>query len=292
MQMNQKVKIISDSTCDLSPEILEKYDITMTPLFIISGTGENEQEFRDKVDIQPDDLFRMVETEKKSCRTAAVNIYDYEKVFAEYSSKYESVIHINISPGFSACNQNASIAAADFGNVYVVDSRSLSSGQGYLVHDAAIMAKEGKSAQEIVDYLNQAAKFINTSFVINTLDYLHKGGRCSLTKLIASKILNIKPCIEVADGAMRVGAKYTGKFMPTLEKYVRERLSDPKNIDLKRIYITHTTCTPEIVGLVRETIKQCADFAEIIETKAGCTVSNHCGPNTLGIIFKQESEYQ
>jgi len=288
-----KVKIISDSTCDLTKEILDRYDIAVTPLFIISKTGESEQEFRDKVDIQPEDLFRMVETEKKSCRTAAVNVFDYEKIFAEYSKQYDAVIQICIGQGFSACFQNATIAAADFDNVYVVDSRSLSTGQGYLVHEAGILAKEGKSAKEIVLELNQIALRMNTSFVINTLDYLHKGGRCSLAKLIASKLLNIKPCIEVADGAMRVGSKYTGKFEPSLDKYVAERLNAAKNnIDLKRIYITHTTCSAEVVEQVKAAIEKYAGFAQIIETRAGCTISNHCGPNTLGIIFKQESEYK
>jgi DegV family protein with EDD domain len=157
------------------------------------------------------------------------------------------------------------------------------------------MAKEGRSVQEITDYLSAAALCMNTSFVINTLDYLHKGGRCSLAKLIASKILNIKPCIEVAEGAMRVGAKYTGRFEPTIDKYVAERLESAAksdNIDLKRCYITHTTCPPEVVEQVRATIKRYAEFEEIIETRAGCTVSNHCGPNTLGIIFKQRTEYK
>jgi DegV family protein with EDD domain len=286
-----KCKIISDSTCDLSPEIIEKYDITLTPLFIISGTGDSEQEFRDKVDIFPADLFRMAEEEKKSMRTAAVNVFDYEKVFGEYSDKYESVIQINIGQGFSACNQNALIAAEDFGNVYVVDSRNLSTGSGYLVHEAAIMAKDGKSAEEIVAYLESARLNMNASFVIDRLDYLHKGGRCSLAKLIASRILNIKPCIEVADGLMRVGAKYTGKFESALERYVKDRLDGKTDIiDLKRIYITHTTCTPEIIGTVRREISKYAEFEEVIETKAGCTISNHCGPNTLGILFMQKTE--
>jgi len=282
------VKIISDSTCDLSPKILGEMDITLTPLYITSG----DEGFRDGVDIKPADVFRMVDTEKKTCKTAAVNVFDYEKVFAEFSPKYDEIIQICISESFSACYQNAKIAAENFPNVRVVDSRNLSSGSGYMVYDAAIMAKEGKCADEICAYLEDNKKLMNCSFVIDRLDYLHKGGRCSGVALISTKILGIKPCIEVADGAMRVGKKYRGKFGACLDLYVKERLADLENVDLKRVFITHPMCSSEIVERVRETIKKYADFGEIIETNAGCTVSNHCGPNTLGIIFKQKSAYK
>jgi DegV family protein with EDD domain len=159
------------------------------------------------------------------------------------------------------------------------------------------MAKAGKSAEEIISELNRISPCMNTSFVIDTLDYLHKGGRCSLAKLIASKLLNLKPVIEVHDNAMRVGAKYTGKFAPTVEKYITERLeplAKADNIDLSRIYITVSTCPTEVIEFARETIKKYAGFTDenIIITYAGCTVANHCGPNTLGIIFKQKSEIQ
>lgn len=283
------VKIISDSTCDLTREILDKYNITLTPLYIMTDDSENG--FRDGVDIQPADVFKMTDIEKKTCKTAAVNIFDYEKAFTEYSEKYEQVVQICIGRGFSSCYQNAKIAAAEFDNVFVADTESLSTGSGYLVHDAGIMAKDGKNAEEICDYLQNAAPYMNTSFVIDRLDYLHKGGRCSGVALIGSKILNIKPCIEVASGAMRVGTKYFGKFEQSLSRYISDRLSDIKNIDLKRIYITHTACSPEIVEQVKEDIKRIAEFDEVIETNAGCTISNHCGPNTLGIIFKQRILY-
>ena len=279
------VKIISDSTCDLTRDILAKYNITLTPLYIQTEEGDS---FRDGVDITPSDLFRMVDKEKKTCKTAAVNIFDYEQVFAECSAKFDAVIHFNISQGFSSCNQNANIAAEDFENVHVIDTRNLSTGSGYIVHSAAIMAKEGKSAEEILKWAGEAVDRVDASFVIDRLDYLHKGGRCSLAKLISAKLFNIKPCIEVVGGLMEVGAKYVGKFEIVLEKYVRDRLetlSKEGKLDLSRIYITHTTCTPETVEMVRGEIAKYADFAEVIETQAGCTISNHCGPNTLGILF-------
>jgi len=289
--MAQKVKVISDSTCDLSPELLEKYDITLTPLYITSG----DEEFRDGVDVKPADIFRMVEKEDKTCKTAAVNIHDYKQTWEKYAGEYDEIIQICISEGFSACYQNALLAAEDFPQkekIHVIDSRNLSTGQGYLVLDAAIMAREGKSANEICEYINKSKTLMNCSFVIDRLDYLHRGGRCSGVALISTKILGIKPCIEVADGAMRVGKKYRGKFEKCLEIYVKERLADFENVDLTRVFITHPACSPETVERVREVIKKCITFHEIIETNAGCTVSNHCGPNTLGIIFKQKSDYK
>lgn len=281
------VKIISDSTCDLTPELLEKYDITLTPLYIVSG----DKEYRDGVNLIPAELFKKVEEEKQTFTTAAVNIFDYEKIFEEFSATHDEIVQINISKDFSACNQNALIAAEGFPKVRIADSRNLSSGSGHMVLDAAIMAKEGKSADEIVEYINEKAPYVNASFIIDKLDYLHRGGRCNLAKLITTKILGIKPCIEVCDGKMRVGKKYRGKFAAVLDDYVKDRLANPDNIDLSRCFITHTTCTPEIVEQVRNSIKKCADFKEVIETKAGCTISNHCGPNTLGILFKQKTPY-
>ncbi|MDR0197746.1 MAG: DegV family protein [Oscillospiraceae bacterium] len=282
------VKIIADSTCDLSPEIIQKYDITLTPLLIVSG----DDEFRDGVNITPADIFRMVDEEKRVCKTAAVNVFDYQRVFGEFSEKYDEVVQICISSGFSACFQNAALAAADFPNVYVVDSKNLSTGSGYLVYEAALMAKAGCGGEEIRRRVAEYAPLMNTSFVINRLDYLHKGGRCSLTSLIGARLLGVKPCIEVANGFMRVGRKYHGRFEGCLSEYVRERLSVPDNIDPKRVFITHPMCDGETVEAVRQTLAECFGFEEVIETRAGCTISNHCGPNTLGIIFRQKTAYK
>ncbi|MCL2109909.1 MAG: DegV family protein [Oscillospiraceae bacterium] len=281
------VKIISDSTCDLSPELLRQHDITLTPLLILSDA----EEYRDGVTITPRELFKMVENEHKTCTTAAVNVFDYQEVFEKFSASHDEIVQINISEKFSACNQNARIAAEDFPKVQVADSRNLSAGSGYTVLDAAIMAKQGKTAAEIAAFVEESAPYINCSFVIDRLDYLHRGGRCSGVALISSKILGIKPCIEVCDGAMRVGKKYRGKFAEVLEIYVKDRLSDVDNLDLTRCFITHPACSDEIVEHVRACIKKHADFKEIIATNAGCTVSNHCGPNTLGIIFRQKTVY-
>jgi DegV family protein with EDD domain len=275
------IKICADSTCDLSPEILEKYDITLSPLYIMVG----DEAFRDGVDITPEAIFRYVDKEGKTCRTAAVNVYDYQELFKKYASGYDAVIQICIGSGFSSCFQNASIAARDFENVYVVDSGNLSTGSGHVVCEAVRMAKEGMDAKEIVKKLEILVPKVEASFVIDRLDFLRKGGRCSALTAQSAKLLNIKPCIEVTGGKMTVGKKYHGSFEKCLKKYVRDRLEERDDIDYGRVFITHPMCTPEVVRMVRDTVKEYADFAEVIETRAGCTVSNHCGPNTLGILF-------
>jgi len=276
------IKIISDSTCDLSPQILSELDITILPLTIIAGNDE----YKDSIDITPKDLFKYVDVDGKTCKTAAVNVYEYQQLFEKYAKENEAVIHINIGSGFSACHQNAVLAAKDFPNVYVIDSQNLSTGHGYVVHEAAFMAQKGIPAEEIVKKLNEEIPKINVSFILDRLDYMHKGGRCSGFELFGSKILNIKPCIQVVDGKMGIGKKYRGKLERVLEQYVSDRLSENKNLDLGKIFITHSPCDAGLVDCVKEFISRHAKFEQVIETDAGCTVCNHCGPNTLGIIYK------
>ena len=282
------VKIISDSTCDLPPGILEELNITLSPL-CISVSGDMEQ-YRDGVDITPADVFRLSEEENRRCTTSAVNAYDYRRLFEEYAPKYDAVVQICLSGQLSACYGAAIEAAKDFGNVYITDSRSLSAGSGYLVHDAALMAAAGASAREICDMIENDAHYIDTSFVIDRMDYLHRGGRCSGLEVIGARLLGIKPCIEVCGGLMRVGKKYRGKFGTCLSAYVKDRLADRDDIDTKRVFITHSMCAPETVETVRALIAEHAGFERVIETRAGCTVSAHCGPNTLGILFKRKTK--
>lgn len=275
------IKITADSTCDLSPELIEAHDIDIIPLYIIKG-GES---FRDGVDITPSDIFAHVGGGGDICTTSAINVSDYAEKFAELSPKFDAVIHIDISAEFSACFQNAAMAAGKFENVYAVDSRNLSSGSGHVVLEAAKMAKSGMDPKEIVEKLKELTGRVEASFVIDKLDYLKKGGRCSSLAALGANLLNLKPCIEVKDGAMRVGKKYKGAFEKSLKKYVKERLEGRADIDPGRIFITHSGCGPEVVRSVREGIREYMEFDEIIETRAGCTVSSHCGPNTLGILF-------
>ena len=275
------IKITSDSTSDLSPTLLEQYDITVLPLYVTMG----EQTCQDGVDARPEDLFAYVERTGSLPTTAAVNVADYHDCFAQFSPRHEAVIHITISRDFSSCYQNACVAAEGFSNVYVVDSRNLSTGHGLVVLEAALAAQRGEQPEAIVAHLNEVAGQVEASFVVDKLDYLVKGGRCSSAAALGANLLKLKPCIEVVDGRMKVGKKYRGNYDKVLLQYVRERLDGRDDLALDRIFVTHTPCRPETVEAVKAEIQTYAPFSEIIETTAGCTISSHCGPNTLGILF-------
>lgn len=276
------IKISADSTCDLSPSILKKLDIAIMPLTVIVG----DKQFKDGVDITPPEIFRYVEERGKSCSTAAINVYEYHRYFAELSPKFDAVIHVCLGSKFSSCYQNARLAAQDFANVYVVDSQNLSTGSGHLVIEAAMLAKENLEATEICQKLNNLVPKIKASFIIDQLDYLRNGGRCSSLMAQGAKFLHIKPCIEVVEGQMIVGKKYRGSLEKCLRNYVRDKLESGKDIDNSRIFITHTVFDEKIVEMVKEEVTKYMDFQEILVTKAGSTISCHCGPNTLGILFR------
>lgn len=278
------IKITADSTCDLSPEILKKHEITLAPLYALV----DDESYRDGVDIAPGDIIRFAEAGRR-VRTAAVNQYDYERLFDRYARDYDAVIHIAISAGFSACYANARLAAEGFKNVYIVDSRNLSSGSGLVVMDAAEMAARGMTAEKIVTCLQESIPRVDASFVIESLDYLQRGGRCTGLEAVGAKLLQIKPCIEVVNGEMKVGKKYRGSFVHCLEHYARDRLAGRRDIDYRRVFVTHPACDPETVQAVQALVRELAPFEEIAETRAGCTVSGHCGPATLGILFKRTS---
>ena len=277
------IKITADSTCDLSQDIIEKYDITIVPLYISKG----EESLKDAIEITPNDIFEYVDSGKGVCSTSAVNVTDYMDVFENALKDHDAVIHFVISSEMSCCYANACLAAQEFENVYVIDSRNLSTGIGHLVLDAAIMAGEGaKTASEIADIINAEASKVESSFVIDTLKYLHKGGRCSSVAALGANILKLKPCIEVVDGKMEVGKKYRGQFSNVILQYVRDRLSGRDDIDTRRIFITYAIGTPEeVADAVEKEIRSIIDFDEILRTHAGCTISNHCGPVCLGILF-------
>lgn len=273
------IKITADSTCDLPKDLIEKYDIGIVPLYIVKG----DSSLKDGIEINPQDIFDYVESGTGICHTAAVNVLDYLERFSAYLKDYDAVIHINISSDFSACNQNANIAASELQNVYVVDSRNLSSGSGHLVLDASHMASAGMAPGEIVERLKEQAKLVEASFVIDTLKYLYKGGRCSGIAALGANVLKLKPCIEVVDGKMEVGKKYRGNMDKIILQYISDRINGRDDIDARRIFITHTSVSDAILSQVRDELKN--KFEEIIESDAGCTISNHCGPGTLGILF-------
>ena len=276
------VKITSDSTCDLSPELLRQYDVSITPLSVCCG----ERVGADGTEITPDDIYEYVHAEGKLPQTSAVNVADYMEEFHRWTKQGCCVVHFCISSDFSSTYQNACLAAKEVGNVFVVDSRNLSTGQGLLVLHAAEMAANGYYAQEIWETCSAMAKRVEASFVIDSLDYLYKGGRCSALGAFGGNLLRLKPCIEVRDGKMTPGKKYRGKIEKVMLQYVEDRLQNRTDIDKHRIFITHTKCSPEAVQAVRDKILEIApDFEEILETTAGATITSHCGPNTLGILF-------
>ncbi|NCC67220.1 MAG: DegV family protein [Clostridia bacterium] len=275
-----KIKVTADSTCDLSQELLDRYDITTVPLYIL----KDGKEYRDGVDITPKDIFAHVAAGGDLCSTAAVNVADYIELFEKFSKDYEAVFHIDISSDFSCCYQNACTAAEEFDNVYVIDSRNLSSGQGHVVVEAAIKGAQMDDPKKLYDYLVRLTERVEASFVMDKLDYMRKGGRCSAVALLGANILQLKPCIEVVDGKMGVAKKYRGSFEKCLDSYLKDRLQGRDDIVYERIFITHPACD-EYVGHVREEIKKYGNFKEIDPTHAGCTVSCHCGPGTLGVLF-------
>ena len=273
------IKITATSTCDLPPELLEHYQIDLVPLYISFGGNT----YRDGVETGPDDIFRHVDGGGELPTTAAVNIADYQALFAQLSPKYDAVIHITIGAEFSACYQDACIAAEDYPNVYVVDSRNLTTGQGLLVLEAAEAARRGESIQDILTMLDGLIDKVDTTFVVNKLDYLAKGGRCSSVVALGANLLKLKPCIVLSDGRMTVGKKYRGAFDKVLPDYIRDQLAG-KEVRRSRAVIVHTRCDPAIPAAVEQVVREYG-FREIHHVTASSTISCHCGPNTLGVLF-------
>jgi len=276
-----KIKILSDSTCDLPKALLEHYDITLAPLTVVKG----DDQFKDGVTITPADVFAHVAAGGSLCSTAAVSIGEYSDLFEKYASEYDAVLHINLGSGFSACHQNALLAAEDFSNVRCIDSRNLSSGQGLLVLEACRLALEMENLDSIVDALNSYAEKIESSFLVEKLEYLVKGGRCSSAAALGANLLNLKPCIELRAGKMSVGKKYRGNYAKCLSGYVKERLDGREDIDRETIFITYADVSEESLALVRDAVRTYGGFTNVYESMAGSTISCHCGPGTLGILF-------
>lgn len=276
------VYVSSDSTCDLSRELIEKYNIGITPLYIVMG----EDSLKDGLECTPADIFAAVERTGQLCSTAAVSMADYMDFFGEKLKDHDEIVHFTISSDMSACYQNACLAADEFaGRVFIVDSRSLSTGIGHLVLNAAELAAAGVSGAEIKRIVDEKKAKLNVSFVLETLNYIHKGGRCSAVAALGANLLGLKPCIEVRDGKMGVGKKYRGTMKKSLAAYVRDRLAETENLDLRRIFITHSAADDSAAQEVAALVKELAPFEEVLITTAGSTISNHCGPNCLGILY-------
>lgn len=275
------IVITGDSTCDLSPELRQRYNIDILPLGVTLGG----KVYKDGVDITPDDIYAHHDKTGELPKTTAANVDEFYNFFKKFADEGKTVIHFDISSGMSSTFNNARIAAEEFENIYVIDSANLSTGIGLLVVAAAEMVNEGLEAEEIVAKINDMVPKVDASFVIDNLEYLYKGGRCSALAAFGANMLKLKPCIEVKNGAMGVSEKYRGRYADVLKTYVSERLGDGSDIDNSRVFVTHAGCDEEVVKQVVEQVKEAGIFKEVFLTRAGCTVSSHCGANTLGVLF-------
>ena len=279
-----KIVILSDSTCDLSPALVEETGVVIVPLTVI----KNDEQFKDTVNIAPADIFQHVAAGGGLCTTSANSVGEYQEWFEKYAGDYDGVIHINIGSGFSSCYQNACLAAEDYPNVRVIDSQNLSTGQGLVVLEAVRLAKEATDLDALADQIRAFTTRVEASFLLSRLDYMVKGGRCSSAAALGANLLNLKPCIEVKDGKMSVTKKYRGNYAKCLANYVKERLDGREDIDRTTLFITQTVVSDDCHAAVLEAVKTYGGFENVYETTAGCTVSCHCGPGTLGIIFARK----
>lgn len=284
--MSERVIIASDSTCDLSPELIEQRGIHILPLGVTLG----EKQYLDGVDVMPDDIYEHYEKYGELSKTSAVNIADFEEFFRKMTADGSSVVMFTISSSMSSTYHNACLAAEDFPDVYVIDTCNLSTGGGLLVMAASDMAAEGKSAKEIAEVCRELAPCVDASFVIDDLEFLYKGGRCSALAAFGANLLQLKPCITVRGGKMGVGKKYRGRFGTVLKSYVNDIVGDASDIRTNRIFVTHAGCDKEIIDACVEQVKAYGVFDEVLITRAGCTISSHCGRNTLGVLFIRKNE--
>ena len=278
-----KIKITADSTCDLSPEIIEKNNISIISLYTVLG----DKSLKDGIEVTPDDIYDYVEKTGNLPKTSAGALDDYISHFKKYVDEGYEIIHFSISSDMSSSHQNALIAANEVGNVYVIDTKNLSTGSGLLILDAVDLVNEGVSAFDIFNTIKEKTSLVRSSFVVDNLEYLKKGGRCSAVVALGANLLKIKPRIDVKDGKMGMGDKYRGQYARVMLTYVKDVLSKEK-INTKRVFITHTKTDPELIEAIKQEVNNLVSFEEMYETTAGCVITSHCGPNTIGVLFEVE----
>ncbi|MBE6761427.1 MAG: DegV family protein [Ruminococcaceae bacterium] len=284
----KKIQICSDSSCDLGKALCERYGIILNPFRITLG----DESLIDGVEVTPDDLYAFHDRTGTLPKTSATNMAEHLEFFEKQLENAEEVLFFTISSTMSANNRAANLAAEELENVYVIDSANLSTGVGLLIIAAAEMAEQGLSAKEIVEKIEELKSKVNASFVIDSLEYLHKGGRCSAVAALGANLLKLKPCIEVKNGSMGVSKKYRGKYGEVLKTYANERLADLDNIITDHVFVTHAGCDDEIVNSVASIVKETLNPKELHITRAGATVSVHCGRNTLGVLFLQKTDVE
>ena len=278
-----KIHFSADSTCDVSPEFLARYPVEILPLAV-----ELEGKFyRDGVDLTPDTIISRVNAGAALPKTSAINVAEYREAFTRALETSDAVIHFNISSDFSSCYQNACIEAEGL-NVWCIDSRNLSTGITMLLAEGFDRAEAGMEPGQIAQELRQRADKVDVSFIVDRLDYLYKGGRCSALAMLGANVLHIRPCIEVKDGKMGVCRKYRGSYERCLKQYIADRMRTKDDVKPRRVFLTHTGVAAQAVQAVREMVLQEVPFAEVYEVRAGCSITSHCGENTFGIIMYHE----
>ncbi|MCL1901022.1 MAG: DegV family protein [Firmicutes bacterium] len=276
-----KIILSSDSTCDLSKELILKYDVRIVPLIILLGANE----YIDGKNIQPDEIYEYVQKTGNLPKTAAVSVVTLKEHFSDLTKNGDSVLHISISNRLSASWNNATIAAKEFKNVHVVDGFQLSTGTSVLLLKAHDLLSQGKSINEVVSELEILKLKTSTSFAVNKLDYLHKGGRCSGLTLLGANILKIHPMVSMQEGFLKPHKKFRGNMEVVLSNYIDYLAESYPSYDDTRAFITHTAIDPALLELANRKVKENFKFKEILDTTAGSTITCHCGKGTLGLLF-------
>lgn len=280
----RSVAIISDSTCDLSAELLHRYQITTFPLHIHLG----DEEYSDGIDITPEQIYEWSDANKATPKTSAQSPLEAKECLEKQLAVYKEAVCFCISEEMSSCANVMRMEARELGaedRVFVIDSRNLSTGIGLQIIEAAIMAERGNTAEEIVKHILEIQPFVRASFVVDTLTYLHRGGRCSGLAAMAGSTLKLHPYIAVENGKMKPGKKYRGRMDKVISEYVKDLIPALKTAQRERVFITHSGCEENIINMVKSQLEEMNYFGEILVTRAGSVITSHCGPGTLGVLF-------
>ena len=280
------VKLIADSSCDIGPELAKRYDVD----FVHIHVRLNGKEYLDGVNITHKEIYDNYEKNHTLPSTCAMNVDEYASVFRPYIEKGFDVVHVSLGSGLSSTCGNARLAGEMFGpdRVFVIDSKSLSTGSGHIVCECGERIQKGLSAKQIFEEVSPIADHVSASFILDDLKYLHAGGRCSGLAQFGASLMNIKPCIMVRTdlfGSMTVGKKYMGSYKRSALKYVENMIKDRDDIVLDRCFITHSGSDPEVLEAMKTHALQLQPFKEVFITQASATICAHCGPNTTGILF-------
>ncbi len=280
------IRIVADSTCDLSEELLLKYDISIIPLCIVMG----DQSYYDGIETTPDEIYAWADANDTTPKTAAVSMDKAEEILKPFMEAGDDIIFFGISGEMSTTCNVIRIVGEDRGyhKLHIIDSGNLSTGIGLQVIRAAEMAAAGVGAEEIAAQINAEKDKVRASFVVDTLTYLARGGRCTQTTALLANTLKLHPEIVVKDGKMGVSKKYRGSLDSALYKYAKDLREDLLQADSKRVFITHSGCLQETIDKIYDFVKELNYFEEIHITRAGGVISSHCGPGTLGVLFYEK----